>query len=215
MTIMDKLILPPLLNAICSDQPFEAAIEQVRRRKSGAGDLFWCDEEKTGRLAIVLEPEVARGQALEMLPLAMVALSDCLAVLLPPQVGVGFRGHNNLVVNDGVAGGLRAAISKTGESSDVPDWLVLGIEIGLCRSISDVEPGLDPDVTTMDEEGWEDVNHHEFVETYARHFLSWLAVWTDDGFSTIARAWKFKAENRENPPMKEFKNYTIVFESTL
>ena len=65
---MDELILPPLLNAVCCEQPFQSAIEQVRQREAGAGDLFWSRDKVTANIAIVLEPEVTKDRAMEMMP---------------------------------------------------------------------------------------------------------------------------------------------------
>ena len=134
---MQELILPPLLSGVCADDPFETAVEQVRLRKSGAGDLFWSVDQEIASLAIILEPDVEVARALEMVPLAMVALSDCLAVLLPPQVAVQFRQTDRVVVNGGVFGGVNAAMSKTDKESEAPDWLVLSVKVGLLRNESE------------------------------------------------------------------------------
>ena len=211
---MEELSLPPLLNAICCSAPFETAIARVRRRKAGAGDFFWSPDYQTGQIAIVLEPDVNRTRVLEMLPLAMVALSDCLAVLLPPQVSVRFRNEKQLVINDGVAGEIGAAIANVGEE-DIPQWLVVAVTIGLTRRDGDIEPGQQPDITTLDEEGWEEMSRNKFVETYARHFLSWLAAWNDDGFKTVARAWRFKSEDEREPDMTKFAQTADFYESSV
>ncbi|MCP4185370.1 MAG: hypothetical protein GY761_19015 [Hyphomicrobiales bacterium] len=210
---MKELDLPPLLNAISAQKPFDAAVSQVRHRMAGAGDLFWSHNQNNVDIAIVLEPEVSSIRALEMVPLAMVALSDCLAVLLPPQVAVQFRDSRSIVVNGGIVGELTTAMAKTNSENDIPDWLVLSLTTGLNRAESDDEPGFNPDFTTLDEEGWEMVSQNEFTETFARHFLSWLAAWNDDGFCTIARAWKFKAEEQLEPDMRKIGERVLIFES--
>ncbi len=212
---MDNLILPPLLNAVISQQPFDQAIDQVRHRRAGAGDLFWSPDKLTSNMAIILEPEVAANQALEMVPLAMVALGDCLGVLVPPQVAVQFRYPLRVVVNAGVTGEISAAIAATGNDNDVPDWLVLGIKINLARADDAPDPGEQPDITTLDEEGCEDLTQTKFIETYARHFLSWIASWQDEGFLPIARSWKFKAEDQNDPDMAELRKAVAVYESTI
>lgn len=211
----DEISLPPLLNAICSPEPFQSAIKQVRARQAGAGDLFWADDTYTAKVAIVLEPEVAHHRVLEMLPLAQVALSDCLAVLLPPQVAVEFRDIGKLVVNGGVVGDIQAAVSATSAESEIPDWLVLAASVGLRRRSNEDEPGQQPDITTLDEEGWEETNLGQFIETFARHLLSWTVAWSDDGFDNVARAWKFKSEDKADPDLAKFKQALHVFESTL
>jgi len=210
---MDELILPPLLNAVYAKEPLQSAIEKTRRRKAGAGDLFWSDKKNIANIAIVLEPEVKLKNALEMMPLAMVALSDCLAVMLPPKVAVQFRDCNNVVLNGGVVAGITMAVSKMASKTEVPDWLVLAIEVGLSREDDEAEPGLQPDITTLDEEGCEDYSRNKFIETYARHFLSWLAIWSDDGFGPVARAWKFKAEDQKEPDMEQIGEIISIHKS--
>lgn len=209
------MILPPLLNGIRAQDPFDFAVKQVRQRKAGAGDLYWSHKQDDVDLAIVLEPDVACSRAMEMVPLVMVALSDCLAVLLPPQVAVQFRQSKSIIVNGGIVGGIKSAMAKTENQTDVPDWLVLSVTVGLSRTDTSNEPGLNPDVTTLDEEGWEQVSQSKFTETFARHFLSWLAVWKDDGFKPVARAWKFKAEEETEPEMTKIRKDMLFFESAF
>lgn len=196
---MTEPVLPPLLNAVQSEAPFESAIKNVQMRKAGAGDLLWSKDQGRVKFAIILEPDVSAEKAVEMLPLTLATLGDCLGVLVPPQVGVQFRPPLQATVNAGIVGGVEAAMAETESDSDIPDWLVVGIEVGLARQNNDAEPGLDPDITTLDEEGCEDLDRNKFIETFARHFLSWMAIWNDDGFAPIARSWKFKAEDESDP----------------
>lgn len=210
---MSKIILPPLLNAIEAPDPYEAAIARIRQRNSGAGEVFWQYTKSYVELAIVLEPDVDQLRASEMVPLGLVALSDCLAVLLPPQVAVQFRSEQYVIVNGGAVGGVRAAMARPEKDSNIPNWLVLSLNVHLQWSEDDGDPGLHPDVTSMSEEGWEEPDHVEFVETYARHFLSWMAVWEDDGFAAVQRAWKFKAEDETEADMKSIAANIEMFES--
>jgi len=211
---MTDLNLPPLLNPLEVVEPFETAIRRIRERRSGAGDVFWTAASPTqADFAIVLEPDVSHHNAIEMIPLALIALSDCLAVLLPPQVAVQFRDEQFVTVNAGVAGGVVAAMAKQTAGSDVPDWLVLSVKLGMQRQDDAGDPGLQPDITTLDEEGWQEPGVGEVIETFSRHFLSWMAVWNDDGFEPIVRAWKFRAENETEPDMIAVMKNIKMFES--
>ncbi len=212
---MTDLKLPPMLNPIEAVEPFETAIDQVRQRQSGAGDVFWSPASPTeANFAIVLEPDVGHETAIEMVPLTLVALSDCLAILLPPQVAVQFRAGQFVTVNAGVAGGVSAAMAKPGAGSEVPDWLVVSVRLGLQRDDDAGDPGLQPDITTLDEEGWEQPGSDKVIETFSRHFLSWMTAWSDDGFKPIVRAWKFKDENEAEPDMVGIAKNIKMFEST-
>ena len=210
---MTAPIVPPLLAAIMAPEPFDAAIQAVRAGRAGAGDFFWSPDAEQASLAIVLEPEVDAGVAAQMAPLAMVALGDTLGVLTPPQVGVQFREPFEILVNAGVAGRARAAMARTGKAENVPDWLVIGVETGLARPAGAPEPGLEPDITTLDEEGCGGLSHITFIETFARHFLSWMAVWNDDGFAPVARSWKFRAEDECEPDMEKIRAAFVIYES--
>lgn len=210
---MTDLILPPLLNAIETIEPFSTAVEQVRKRNAGAGDLFWTPSDILADFAIVLEPDVNYVRAAEMVPLALVALSDCLAVLLPPQVAVQFRDDHKVAINGGVAGGVDAAMSRKLENKEEPDWLVLSIKIAMRQPENAGDPGLQPEITTLDEEGWEAPDLQKLVETYARHFLSWMAAWDDNGFDQVSRAYEFKSESEVRLDLNTCLNKISMFES--
>ncbi len=198
---MDAPVLPPLLDAVLAKEPFKDAVEKLRAGKAGAGDVFFSNDIASARFAIILEPDVPASKALEMLPLAMVALGDCISVLVPPQVAVQFRPPLQVVVNKGIAGSIEAAISRTASDSNVPDWLVIGVETGLERSAGMPEPGEQPDITTLDEEGCTNLESQQFIETFARHFLTWLSIWQEDGFAPVLRSWKFMDEKNAEPDM--------------
>ena len=207
-------ILPPLLNAIeVSDNPNQNAIERVLSQKAGAGDFFWARSNTTANVAIVLEPEVGRARCLEMVPLTMVAVSDCLAVLLPPQVAIQFRDEKSVVINGGVVGYVEMAMAASFQNN-VPDWLVISVNLEMVWTQNDGDPGEHPEITVLSEEGWEDPNFEKFIETFARHFLSWMVNWSDDGFDAISRAWKFKAENQCVPDMTIINEQMKLFGSS-
>ncbi len=209
-----SVILPPLLNSIETENPFDSAVERIKQGKSGAGDFYWSTASPTtAHISIVLEPDVSPKQAAEMIPLALVALSDCLAVLLPPQVAVEFRESKFVVVNGGVAGNASAAISSATDQSGNPQWMVLSIMAVLSRPKDAEDPGHQPDITTLDEEGWENPDPGDFIETFARHFLSWMISWEDDGFQPVARAWKFKAEDKQEPDLDFISKSVQIIES--
>ncbi len=199
--LIDAPALPPLLNAVLAENPFEDAIAGLRARKAGAGDVFFSDDTDRARFAVILEPDVPAAKALEMVPLAMAALGDCISALVPPQVAVQFRPTLRVLVNNGIAGGIKAAISQTASDNEIPDWMVIGVETGLSRDAGLPEPGEQPDITTLDEEGCDNLDRNRFIETFARHFLTWLSIWQEDGFAPVARSWKFKDEEQNQPDM--------------
>src|SRR5439155_633838 len=84
---------PPLLKgrAVRAPvRPLAEACRLVQARKLGAGDVVWSRNTGRAEFAVVLEPEVGLERALQMGPLLMVALGDCLGSLCPPPVAIAY-----------------------------------------------------------------------------------------------------------------------------
>lgn len=185
---------PPLMNGVAvsaPDRPFAFAVDGARDGSLGAGHVVWARNTSVMDWAIVLEPDVPLGQALQMVPLALVAAGDCIGVLTPPQVGLMFRWPNMIHVNGGTAGHVQV-VASTNDVDAMPDWIVVNVHVRLRRS-EQFEPGERPDITSLDEEGCPDLTRSSMIESYSRHFLTWLNTWTDDGFHPIHSAWLYRA----------------------
>lgn len=193
---------PPLLKG--HDVPgtqsaFEDACKRASTGALGAGDVVWSRNATRVDIAIILEPEVALESAVQMLPLAMVAIGDCLGALTPPQVGQTFTWPGTIRVNGALAGTMKAAAGGKRDAGSVPSWMVVGLWLRHLREDSEPEPGDVPDQTWLSEEGCEDLTRTEILESYSRHFLTWLNNWNEDGFKSIHASWLYRAhENEEN-----------------
>lgn len=191
---------PPLLTGHAVDPPeraFETACARAAAGEAGAGDVLWSRNEARIEIAIVLEPEVGMETAAQMLPLCLVAIGDCLGALTPPQVGVTFTWPNIVCMNGAPAGLFHAAAAPTQGEGDVPDWMVLALDLHHKREEEDAEPGETPNRTWLSEEGGGELTHAEIIESYSRHFLTWLNMWNDDGFKPVHDSWMFRAQNKE------------------
>lgn len=189
---------PPLLDGYgvsVPEQPFAVAVNGARAGELGAGSVVWARNTSVMDWAIVLEPEVPLAQAMQMVPLALVAAADCLGALTPPQVGLMFRWPATILLNRGAVGFAEVAASTTDRAA-VPDWLVVRVMIRL-RGDHRHEPGERPNETSLDEEGCGDLTRTELIESYSRHFMTWLNTWTDDGFHPVHSAWTYKASDGE------------------
>ena len=193
---------PPLLKGHDVEpptSPFDTACEGARNRKLGAGDTVWSKDKSNVSLAIVLEPEIILENAVQMIPLAVVACGDCIGALAPPQIAVTYRWPSDILVNAGKTGEIRAASGDAYASDEVPNWMVIGIDLRLSNEPGAPEPGHQSDVTTLEEEGCSRISHTQFIESFSRHFLAWLNIWESDGFKPVSNAWAFRAEGREHP----------------
>ena len=196
---LDDPQFPPLLTGHAAgkaEAPLVAAYKGIQEGKFGAGDLVWSRNLDRAVVAIILEPDVSLDVAVEMIPVSMVACGDCLGVLTPPQVGVTFHWPGTIRVNNGRVGGVRAAIDiGTGSPEQNPDWMIIETDIRLKHSQRHFEPGQEPDITALTEEGCPDLTRTEFIESYSRHFLTWLNNWQEDGFKPVHDSWIFRTED--------------------
>ncbi len=179
---------PPLLTGHAvkaPEQAFEAAVSGASRGRFGAGDVVWARDVDRLDMAVVLEPTVPPDRAIEMLPAALLAVGDSLGALVPPEVAVTFGWPNLVRVNGAQAGQLRVAMSSSRVFDDVPSWMVVGIALVLRRRAKSGDPGLDPDVTDLQEEGCGEITRTELVESISRHFLSWVHTWETEGFRSL------------------------------
>jgi len=194
---------PPLLNGygiVGTASVFETACRGAAAGELGAGDVLWGRDTTPIEIAIILEPEVGMDIAVQMLPLAMAAIGDSLGALTPPQVGVSFIWPNIVCINGAPAGKFHTGIGRLQvdleKSGDVPAWMVVGLELRHMRNEGDPEPGETPDITWLGEEGGEELTRTGIIESYSRHFLTWLNHWNDDGFRPVHDSWMFRAQNR-------------------
>ena len=194
MTITEPTFPPLLKGHACSapDSPVGMARAGLDQGRLGAGDVVWARDTRAMDVAIVLEPDVPLRKAVHMIPLAMVAAGDWIGALTPPKVSVTFRWPGTIVVNGGAAGSVEA-IASTTDPAAVPDWIILRVFVRLSHG-NEYEPGERPDVTALEEEGGDNLTRTDVVESYTRHFLTWLNTWSDDGFEPIHSAWLFRAD---------------------
>lgn len=183
---------PPLLRGIGVDAasgPFERACADAVAGRAGAGDTYWGQSVSEAKMAVVLEPEVPAATSLQMLTVLMVGLGDAFGSIGPPEVGMFYRWPMDLMVNNARAGNMRAGLPENAAADDVPDWLVIGLELRLMRPDGVVEPGYDLENTTLHEEGCGDIDRTRLIESAARHFLVWVHTWQEEGFRPVHDAW--------------------------
>ena len=121
-----------------------------------------------------------------MLPVCGVGFQNALGALAPPEVAVHLEWAEQIRVNGAKCGQLRAASSGEDPAAQ-PDWLVVGIDIPILQTASD--PGLNPEVSALYDEGCAEVDPVQLVESWARHTLVWINRWADDGNRPLHTEW--------------------------
>ena len=194
-----EIDFPPLLTGYpfpATGPPMRVACEGAAAGRFGAGDVIWSLEEAHAGLAIVLEPDLPLLRALEMVPLGVVAAGDCLAALAPPKVAITFGWPGLIYANDGAVAQVSVAVDRVARDDSVPAWLALGLEVRLSHRPGSLEPGHDPSVTTMSEEGCPELTAEQLIASFSRHFLTWLDTWNTEGFAPVHKAWEQRADKR-------------------
>jgi BirA family transcriptional regulator, biotin operon repressor / biotin---[acetyl-CoA-carboxylase] ligase len=189
---------PPLLEGHAvkaPKRPFAEACRLAGARKLGAGDVVWSRNTGRAEFAVVLEPDVALERALQMGPLLMVALGDCLGSLCPPKVAVQYRWPGGILLNGALAGEVRLAAARV-PADAIPAWLVVGSELDIAAPREDRR---DWSKTSLSEEAGPDITRTDILQSLAAHFLTRLHTWQDEGFRPVHDEWLFRAEGREAP----------------
>ncbi len=184
-----ELALPPPYTAVRLRELGDAFAHAVSiAGERGAGTLVYVGRFDVAEFALVLEPEEPLRHARRAFYAGMAALSDALIGCSEPETAVGLIWPDAVTVNSGMVGGGRLAWPQGVGEDDVPPWLVFGAMLRV-ESTSGKEPGADPTVTTLAEEGFSGVMSHQIVESFARHFMVAVDLWQESGFNAVAKAY--------------------------
>lgn len=192
-------IFPPLMTGHAvkaPQQPFPHACEEAAAGRLGAGDVVWARNLDRLQLAVVLEPDVERIRAREMLFVAMVALGDCLGALAPPEVAVTWGWPRNVYINGAKLGALSLKIAPEEDENGAPAWMIVAMDLPIKPDPKGPEPGLFVNRTTLFDEGCVELDRTALIESYCRHLLTWIHNWGEEGFRPVHEAWMFRANGR-------------------
>jgi biotin-(acetyl-CoA carboxylase) ligase len=181
-----ELLLPPPFTLVRLRELGDAfAHAQAVAPELGAGTLVYVGRFDLAEFALVLEPEEPLRRARRAFYAGMAALSDALTAQAQPETDIAIDWPDAISVNMGLVGGGRLAWPEGTQEDETPAWLVFG---GMIRTVSmtGVEPGLNPLVTALEEEGFTDVTSGHLVESFARNFMVALDNWRERGFAAVA-----------------------------
>lgn len=139
------------------------------------------------RAAIVFAPETPLTDAMSVLCACGVGFQNALGALAPPEVAVHLGWNGDIIVNGATCGRLRVAASPI-TPEDIPDWLVIGLEVHLIPQ-SD-EGGYAPDQTSLFQEGCGDVSPIRLLESWSRHTLVWVNQMDSEGIKALHGEWR-------------------------
>ncbi|GJD48728.1 hypothetical protein OPKNFCMD_1452 [Methylobacterium crusticola] len=181
------LVLPPPFRAVTLRGREDAHARACALAEAGpeAGTLVVGAREAVVDLAVVLCP----GEPLRVARLAglvgLAALAEAVGSLAPPDKPVTLDWPDTLRFDRARLGGGRLACPPACGEDAVPAWLVFSaMLIASKREAGD--PGLTPDSTSLEEEGFPARSREPLVESFARHLMKGLEVWAEDGVPAAA-----------------------------
>jgi biotin-(acetyl-CoA carboxylase) ligase len=182
-----ELDLPPPFTLVTLREVGDAFAHAVEiAPKQGAGTLVYVGRFDLAEFAVVLEPDEPLRTARRALYMGMVALIDALLVHAPPEKPVEIDWPDAIRVDSGLVGGGRLAWPQGASEDAPPDWLVFGAMIRTV-SMGEGEPGLNPLVAALEEEGFTDFAAGALVESFARHLMVHTDAWQEYGFEAVAK----------------------------
>jgi biotin-(acetyl-CoA carboxylase) ligase len=184
-----ELTLPPLFTLVRLRELGDAfAHAQSIAAEQGAGTLVYVGRFDLAEFAMVLEPDEPLRKARRSLYAGMAALADALAVHVQPETAITIDWPDSILVNAGLVGGGRLAWPQAIKEDETPPWIVFGAMIRTV-SVSGIEPGLNPLVTALEEEGFTDAMSDKVLESFARHFMVAVDGWEEKGFGAVAHSY--------------------------
>lgn len=184
-----ELLLPPPFSEVRLRELGDAFGHAIAiAPKHGAGTLVHVGRFDLAEFAVVLEPDEPLRSARRAFYAGMAGLADALAANGQPETSIAIDWPDAILVNGGLVGGGRFAWPQGIGEDETPPWLVFA---GMIRtaSMSNVEPGLNPSITALDEEGFGDVLATQIVESFARHFMVVFDAWQEGGFAAVAKSY--------------------------
>ena len=182
-----ELALPPPYQAVRLREFGDAfAHAATLAPQRGAGTLVYVGRFDVAEFAVVLEPADPLVRARRVFYAGMGALADAIAAAAPPETAIHIKWPDALYVNWGLVGGGRLAWPQGADEANVPPWLVFGATIRTAWT-KRIDPGVTPELTALDEEGFAEITAKQIVESFARNFMQALDVWQDSGFSAAVR----------------------------
>jgi hypothetical protein len=195
-TMVARLDLPPPFRLVSLREAGNAfAHAKAVAAEEGAGTLVHVGHFDLAEFAVVLEPDEPLATARRAFYAAMTALADALAARAPPAKPIAFVWPDAIRVDGGLVGGGRLGWPAGAAESETPPWLVFGAIIRTA-AMAEVEPGLHPHSSALDQEGFEDLAAGRLIESFTRHLMVAFDAWQERGFGEVATNYLARLESQ-------------------
>ena len=205
MTVAEgELVLPPAYRLVSLETVDSTNEEAKRLARAGAedGTLVWARAQTAGKgrsgrswaspqgnlyLSLVLRPDCPPVAASQLGFVAALGAGGGLAEVMPPLIDLRYKWPNDILLNRRKVAGI--LLETESAAADRLDWLVLGIGINVTQR----PPETAYPATSLREEGDLETTVEAVLDAFARHFLSWVNRWLDQGFAPVREAWRKSA----------------------
>lgn len=178
--------LPPSYTLVTLREHADAfAHAQKIAGEAGAGTFVWVRRFDVIEFAVVLEPDEPLASARRAVFAGMAALADALSAFAPPEKAVSFTWPTTILFDGARLGGGRLGWPEGCAEDRVPDWLVFSGML-LSTATGTRQPGEHPEVTWLEEEGFENEHSYHILESFARHLMLAFDTWSERGFEPVA-----------------------------
>ena len=198
--------LPPQFELVALERTGSVMDAALARAREGAGEgtLVWAREQTSARTrrgktwtgyagnlhcALIIEPDYPNEESWQLAYVNVLAVGSAMAEMVSPMTGLRFRWPNRLLVNDLLA--ARLDVATTDPARDPYAALVLGVSVNVAMHPPQPEP---EEYNSIHASGACEVTVVDVLEAYASHFLAWSSRWADEGFGSIRRAWRIRAD---------------------
>lgn len=189
------LILPPGFSSLTvAGDAHAAACRLAGAGEAEAATLVLGTRDDLIDLAVVLAPNEPLRTARRAFFAGMAALADAVGIFGPPEIPVRIVWPGTLTFNGARLGGGRLGWPEGCAEEAVPDWLVFSAALIVSKAAAG-DPGLTPESTALEEEGFPPDLHGPLAESFARHLTKAFEVWREDGFDRLASRYLARLED--------------------
>lgn len=190
------------------------ALRELANEGAPEGTMLVAEQQSAGRgrygrswhsppgnlyLSLLLRPDCAPIQALQLGFVAGVSLGDAISNLVPASVQVQHKWPNDILLDDNKLAGILLESGTTGSAK--LDWLVIGMGVNVASAPADTAfPA-----TALADHGCT-LGAGDLVAPIAHALSRWIARWRDDGFAPVRAAWYERAYRRGQPVQVRFED---------
>jgi hypothetical protein len=150
----------------------------------GGGALVFVGRFDIADFAVVLEPDEPLTAARRAFYIGMLALTDTLAALAPPETLIAIGWPDAVRVGGRLVGGGRLAWPCDADEAATPDWLVFGAVVRLA-AMDKEKTGVHSRSTALQDEGFGEIGIERLIEGFARHLMARLDRWCEGDFASL------------------------------